>query len=68
MLKKQEKAAQRRQREEELKRLRVAQEIQRQLEEVETKQREVEERGVKIERALQEEGLGELGYGTWISA
>ena len=58
VLKKQQRAAQRRQREQELKRLRMAQEIQRQLEEVEIKQREVEKRGVTIERALRGDGSG----------
>ena len=58
LLKKQQRAAQRRQREQELKRLRMAQEIQRQLEEVEIKQREVEKRGVTIERALRGDGSG----------
>nr|CAD7399985.1 unnamed protein product [Timema poppensis] len=44
-----------------LKRLRMAQEIQRQLEEVEVKQRELELRGVSVEKALRGEGadLGE---------
>nr|CAD7434615.1 unnamed protein product [Timema monikensis] len=44
-----------------LKRLRMAQEIQRQLEEVEVKQRELEQRGVSVEKALRGEGadLGE---------
>ncbi len=60
LLKKQQRAAQRRQREQELKRLRMAQEIQRQLEEVEIKQREVEKRGVGTERALRGEGPGGL--------
>ncbi len=58
LLKKQQRAAQRRQREQELKRLRTAQEIQRQLEEVEIKQRDVERRGVNIERALRGDGPG----------
>lgn len=40
----------------EQKRLRMAQEIQRQLEEVDVKQRELEERGVSIEKALRGEG------------
>ncbi|XP_067012830.2 uncharacterized protein Mical isoform X2 [Anabrus simplex] len=39
-----------------LKRLRMAQEIQRQLEEVEVKQRELERRGVSVEKALRGEG------------
>ena len=62
LLKKQQRAAQRRQREQELKRLRMAQEIQRQLEEVEIKQREVEKRGVTIERALRGDGSGKYNY------
>ncbi|CAG2059065.1 unnamed protein product, partial [Timema podura] len=41
-----------------LKRLRMAQEIQRQLEEVEVKQRELEQRGVSVEKALRGEGAG----------
>ncbi|XP_033740266.1 protein-methionine sulfoxide oxidase mical3b-like isoform X3 [Pecten maximus] len=40
----------------EQKRLRMAQEIQRQLEEVDVKQRELEERGVSIEKALRGDG------------
>lgn len=40
----------------ELKRLRMAQEIQRQLEELEVKQRELEQRGVTLEKALRGEG------------
>ncbi|KAJ9577127.1 hypothetical protein L9F63_006299, partial [Diploptera punctata] len=39
-----------------LKRLRMAQEIQRQLEELEVKQRELERRGVSVEKALRGEG------------
>ncbi|XP_071535359.1 uncharacterized protein Mical isoform X2 [Panulirus ornatus] len=42
----------------ELKRLRMAQEIQRQLEECEVKTRELEERGVAVEKALRGEGGG----------
>lgn len=42
----------------EQKRLRMAQEIQRQLEEVDVKQRELEEKGVTIEKALRGEGPG----------
>ncbi|KAK2163917.1 hypothetical protein LSH36_72g05017 [Paralvinella palmiformis] len=56
MLRKQQKAVAKRQREAELKRLRIAQEIQRHLEEVEFKQRQVEERGIEVERALRGEG------------
>ncbi|XP_023714226.1 protein-methionine sulfoxide oxidase mical3a isoform X4 [Cryptotermes secundus] len=40
-----------------LKRLRMAQEIQRQLEELEVKQRELEERGVSVEKELRGEGM-----------
>jgi hypothetical protein len=36
----------------------MAQEIQRQLEELEVKQRELEERGVSVEKALRGEGMG----------
>jgi CHASE3 domain sensor protein len=39
-------------------RLRMAQEVQRQLEELEVKQRELEERGVSVEKALRGEGMG----------
>lgn len=59
MLRKQQKAVAKRQREAELKRLRIAQEIQRHLEEVEFKQRQVEERGIEVERALRGEGKGQ---------
>lgn len=38
-------------------RLRMAQEIQRQLEECEVKTRELEERGVAVEKALRGEGV-----------
>ena len=38
----------------------MAQEIQRQLEEVELHQREVEERGIEIEKCLRGEGTSEL--------
>ena len=41
----------------------MAQEIQRQLEEVEIKQREVEKQGVTIERALRGDGSGETKCG-----
>ncbi|KAK2182204.1 hypothetical protein NP493_363g01004 [Ridgeia piscesae] len=54
--KKQAKAALRKRREQEQQRLHVAQQIQRQLEEVEVKQREVEKRGVVIERVLRGDG------------
>ncbi|KAK6168962.1 hypothetical protein SNE40_020108 [Patella caerulea] len=40
----------------EQKRLRMAQELQRQLEEVEVKQRELEERGIQVEKDLRESG------------
>jgi hypothetical protein len=36
----------------------MAQEIQRQLEELEVKQRELEERGVSVEKAVRGEGMG----------
>nr|XP_027209346.1 protein-methionine sulfoxide oxidase mical3a-like [Penaeus vannamei] len=51
-------AALRAARQAELKRLRMAQEIQRQLEECEVKTRELEERGVAVEKALRGEGGG----------
>ncbi|CAG0890093.1 unnamed protein product [Darwinula stevensoni] len=51
-----EKLIKRAARQAELKRLRMAQEIQRQLEELEVKQKEVEERGVNVEKALRGEG------------
>ena len=41
------------------KRLRMAQEIQRKLEELDVKQRELEERGVLVEKAMRGEGPGE---------
>jgi len=56
MLRKQQKVAARRQREDQLKRLRTAQEIQRHLEEVEARQKDIEMKGVAIERKLREEG------------
>lgn len=59
-IKKQQKVAARRQKEQELKRLRMAQEIQRQLDEVEIKQRQVEMKGIAIERALRGEGPGQF--------
>jgi hypothetical protein len=40
----------------------MAQEIQRQLEELEVKQRELEERGVTIEIALRGEGAGKYMF------
>ncbi|XP_069686571.1 F-actin-monooxygenase Mical isoform X3 [Periplaneta americana] len=44
-----------------LKRLRMAQEVQRQLEELEVKQRELEQRGVSVEKALRGEGTDSEG-------
>lgn len=43
-------------------RLRMAQEIQRQLEELEVKQRELEQRGVTLEKALRGEGAGKYMF------
>jgi hypothetical protein len=54
----QQKAALRKQREKELCRLHIAQEIQRQLVEVEQRQREVEQRGIIIEKLLRGENAG----------
>ncbi|XP_046409938.1 F-actin-monooxygenase Mical isoform X1 [Neodiprion fabricii] len=51
-----EKTAKRQARQTQLKRLRMAQEIQRKLEETEVKQRELESRGVSVEKALRGEG------------
>nr|XP_030690710.1 F-actin-monooxygenase MICAL3 isoform X3 [Globicephala melas] len=56
-----QKAARRQAKQEELKRLHRAQIIQRQLEQVEEKQRQLEERGVAVEKALR----GEAGTG-WV--
>ena len=56
--KKQTRAALRKRREQEQQRLTVAQQIQRQLEDVEIKQREVEQRGVVIERVLRGDTSG----------
>lgn len=53
-----QKIAQRMYRQQEQKRLRMAQEIQRQLEELEVRQRTLESRGVKVEKALRGEGEG----------
>eukprot|EP00079_Xenopus_tropicalis_P018642 XP_004920728.2 PREDICTED: protein-methionine sulfoxide oxidase mical3a-like [Xenopus tropicalis] len=53
-----QKAARRQAKQEELKRLHRAQIIQRQLEQVEEKQRQLEERGVAVEKALR----GEADY------
>ncbi|GCC18713.1 hypothetical protein chiPu_0022124, partial [Chiloscyllium punctatum] len=50
-----QKAARRQAKQEELKRLHRAQIIQRQLEQVEEKQRQLEERGVAVEKALRGE-------------
>ncbi|XP_043285873.1 F-actin-monooxygenase MICAL3 isoform X2 [Venturia canescens] len=50
------KSAKRAARQTQLKRLRMAQEIQRKLEETEVKQRELESRGVSVEKALRGEG------------
>ena len=58
--KKQTKAALRKRREQEQQRLHVAQQIQRQLEDVEMKQREVEQRGVIIERVLRGDTSGKV--------
>ncbi|XP_072566423.1 protein-methionine sulfoxide oxidase mical3a-like isoform X4 [Paramormyrops kingsleyae] len=60
-----QKAARRQAKQEELKRLHRAQIIQRQLEQVEEKQRQLEERGVAVEKALR----GEAGWykGSYIS-
>ncbi|CAC5395899.1 MICAL [Mytilus coruscus] len=49
-------AARKQLKQKEQKRLRIAQEIQRQLEEVDVKQKELEERGVVVEKALRGEG------------
>ncbi|XP_048869173.1 protein-methionine sulfoxide oxidase mical3a-like isoform X23 [Brienomyrus brachyistius] len=56
-----QKAARRQAKQEELKRLHRAQIIQRQLEQVEEKQRQLEERGVAVEKALR----GEAGMCRW---
>ena len=55
----QQKAALRKQREKELCRLHIAQEIQRQLQEVEQRQRDVEHRGIIIEKLLRGESPGQ---------
>ncbi|XP_023222393.1 F-actin-monooxygenase MICAL3-like [Centruroides sculpturatus] len=52
--------AQRVQRQQELKRLRTAQEIHRHLQELEVQQRELERRGVEVEKALRGESEGSL--------
>ncbi|XP_036813217.1 protein-methionine sulfoxide oxidase mical3a isoform X6 [Oncorhynchus mykiss] len=59
-----QKAARRQAKQEELKRLHRAQIIQRQLEQVEEKQRMLEERGVAVEKALRGEAVVELFVGT----
>ena len=51
-------AARKQLKQKEQKRLRIAQEIQRQLEEVDVKQKELEERGVVVEKALRGVGDG----------
>ena len=52
-----QKEARKQHRQQQLKRHRMAQEIQRQLQEVEVKQRELETRGIDVEKALRgEEG------------
>ncbi|XP_036108642.1 F-actin-monooxygenase MICAL3 isoform X10 [Molossus molossus] len=56
-----QKAARRQAKQEELKRLHRAQIIQRQLEQVEEKQRQLEERGVAVEKALRGEAVGPSG-------
>ncbi|XP_024235627.1 protein-methionine sulfoxide oxidase mical3a isoform X23 [Oncorhynchus tshawytscha] len=59
-----QKAARRQAKQEELKRLHRAQIIQRQLEQVEEKQRQLEERGVAVEKALRGEAVVEPFVGT----
>ncbi|XP_055795751.1 protein-methionine sulfoxide oxidase mical3a-like isoform X6 [Salvelinus fontinalis] len=59
-----QKAARRQAKQEELKRLHRAQTIQRQLEQVEEKQRQLEERGVAVEKALRGEAVVEPFVGT----
>ena len=54
----QQKATLRKQREKELCRLHLAREIQRQMEEVEQRQRDVEQRGIVIEKLLRGETQG----------
>jgi hypothetical protein len=51
-------AARKQLKQKEQKRVRIAQEIQRQLEEVDVKQKELEERGVVVEKALRGDGDG----------
>ena len=51
-------AARRQQKRQQQQRLRRAQEIQRRLEEIDVKQKELEERGVLVEKALRGEGIG----------
>ena len=55
MIRKQQRAMKRKQREEDMKRLHMAQDIQRQLQEVEIRQKEVESRGIYIEKHLRGE-------------
>ncbi|KAK0134614.1 Protein-methionine sulfoxide oxidase mical3a [Merluccius polli] len=59
-----QKAARRQAKQEELKRLHRAQIIQRQLEQVEEKQRQLEERGVAVEKALRGEAVEPSPVGT----
>ncbi|XP_038074486.1 F-actin-monooxygenase MICAL3-like isoform X2 [Patiria miniata] len=56
--------ARRQHHQQQLKRHRMAQEIQRQLQEVEVKQRELENRGVSVEKALRGEGSSEVDENT----
>jgi len=58
LARRQQKAAKRKQREKELCRLHMAQEIQRQLEEVEQRQRDIEQKGIAVEKALRGESTG----------
>ena len=55
MLRKQQRAQQKRLHEQQQRRLRSAQQIQRELEENENKQKEVEAKGVVIEKSLREQ-------------
>lgn len=56
--KKIQQAARKQQKRQQQQRLRRAQEIQRRLEEVDVQQKELEDRGVIVEKALRGEGLG----------
>jgi len=62
LARRQQKAARRKQREKELCRLHLAQEIQRQLEEVEQRQRDIEQQGIAVEKALRGEATGSFGF------